>query len=144
MLPPRIRVLLQLVSLEGTLRGRVRLQKLVFLTNERYRDDLGYEFESAPLGPVSRHVSSGMIHLQQLGLVEETAESTSAGHTVFCYKITESGKKMVKAIKKRDDDARLRKAIDATYAEYGKLGYVELLDFVHKKFPHYHLKHIRL
>ena len=144
MLPPRIRVLLQLVSLEGTLRGRVRLQKLVFLTNERYRGDLGYEFEPAPLGPVSSHVSSGMIHLQQLGLVEETAESTSAGHTVFCYKITESGKKMVKAIKKKDDDARLRKAIDATYEEHGKRGYVELLDFVHDEFPSYHLKHIRL
>ena len=144
MIPARIRVLLQLVSLETVFRGRVRMQKLVFLTNERYKGDLGYEFEPAPLGPVSSSVSVGMLRLQQLGLVEETAQSTSAGHTVFCYKITESGKKMIRAITKNDDDAKLGKAIEATYEEYGKRGYVDLLDFVHEKFPHYHLKHIRL
>ena len=144
MIPPRIRVILQLASLEDDFRGRVRMQKLVFLANERYRGDLEYEFEPAPLGPVSSLVSDGIRHLQQLGLVEEKTESTNAGHTVFCYNVTESGKKLIKAIKKNDDDAKLNKAINSTYKKYGKLGYVELLDVVHKKFPHYHLKHIRL
>ena len=144
MIPPRIRVILQLVSLEAVFRGRVRMQKLVFLANERYRGDLEYEFEQAPLGPVSSLVSGGIRHLQQLGLVEEKTESTNAGHTVFCYNITESGKKLIEAIRKNDDDPELSRDIDETYEEHGKLGYVELLDFVHEKFPHYHLKHIRL
>lgn len=144
MIPPRIRVILQLVSWEGEFRGRVRMQKLVFLANEKYRGDLEYEFEPAPLGPVSSLVSDGIRHLQQLGLVEEKTESTGAGHTVFCYKITESGKKLIEVIKENDDDAKLSKAINSTYKKYGRLGYVDLLDVVHRKFPSYHLKHIRL
>lgn len=144
MIPPKMRVVLQLVHLEGEFRGRVRMQKLAFLTNERYRGDLGYEFEPAPLGPVSSLVSGGIRHLQQLGLVEENIESTDAGHAVFCYKITKSGKKLIKAIKNNRDDSKLNKAIDATYKEYGKMRYVDLLDFVHSEFPQYHLKHIKL
>ena len=144
MIPNEIRVPLQLVSLENTFRGRVRLQKLTFLTNERYRGGLGYKFEPAPLGPVSRSVSVAILRLRQLGLIEEKIESTSAGHKVFCYEITNSGRKLVKVIKENNDDVKLNKAIDATYKKYGNMKYMDLLDLVHKRFPQYHLSQIKL
>lgn len=129
---------------DGMIRGKVRLQKLAFLIQQKSKA-IDYEFEPAPLGPLSYPLSDVMQHLQDLGLTEEKTEDTASGNKVFCYHLTDRGRSLLKVV--RDDGglpAALQEAVRQTHEKYGEMTYLELLDLVHKRYPEYHLKGISL
>ena len=136
---------LEIISQGDEIRGRIRLQKLIFLSQISLKGKYNYEFEPAPLGPLSDYVNYLLKRMIELGVVEEIIKSTPSGNNVYCYKITNVGKKILDYVKKskvlNQQDA---KEIDAVYKKFGKMSYVDLLDHVHNTYPQYHLKEIIL
>lgn len=128
----------------GMIRGKVRMQKLAFLIQQKSKA-IDYEFEPAPLGPLSYPLSDVMRHLQDLGLMAEKTEHTASGNEVFCYYLTDRGRSLLKVV--RDDgglSAALRRAVQQIHEKYGEMSYLDLLDHVHRRYPVYHLKGISL
>ena len=136
-------VILEIISnFSGGLRGKTRLQKLVFLTQTQCTVPLDYDFEPAPLGPLSSDVNRYVSNLEELGLVEESIEKTPSGNNVFCYILTELGKTILQAEKMHRDAGGVEDAVTCVCREYGGMSYVSLLNHVHEKYPAYHIKGI--
>ena len=136
---------LEIISNSDEIRGRVRLQKLIFLSQISLKGKYDYEFEPAPLGPLSDYVNYLLKTMTELGIVEEKVRSTPSGNNVYCYKITNAGKEILDYAKKsRVLNQQDAKEIDAVYKEFGGMSYVKLLDHVHNTYPQYHLKGIIL
>lgn len=138
-----IYVPMKLIECEGgSLRGKVRLQKLAFLVQA----DCGavdYGFQAAPLGPLSYPLNATMSRLQELGMVDESREPTPSGNTVFCYRLTERGASLLRAMDEGGQvGGDLRAAVGSTYGKYGRMSYVDLLDLVHQEHPRYHMKDV--
>ncbi len=141
--PSKVLVILEIIShSDNHLRGKTRLQKLVFLTQEDNGAAINYDFEPAPLGPLSEDVNYQIMKLKELDLVEETVESTESGNSVFCYRLTGTGREVLHNGKKQADFKTMEKIIKRVYDKYGTMPYIKLLDFVHKTYPNYHLKGI--
>lgn len=136
---------LEIISHDDEIRGKVRLQKLVFLSQIHLGGKYDYDFEPAPLGPLSDYVNYLLVRMTELGVIEENIKSTSSGNDVYCYKITNTGKKFLASAKQNGVlNQKEIKTIDSVYKKYGKMSYVKLLDFVHTKYPEYHLKEVTL
>lgn len=136
---------LEIISHDEEIRGKVRLQKLVFLTQSHLGEKYNYNFEPAPLGPLSDHVNYLIGRMTELGVIEEKVKSTPSGNDVYCYNITDTGKKFLASAKRNGVLSQKEiKVIDTVYKKYGKMSYVELLDFVHNEYPEYHLKEVTL
>ena len=128
----------------GEIRGKVRLQKLAFLVQQKV-GTIDYEFEPAPLGPLSYKLGDTMVQLQKLGLVEEKEGRTASGNAVFSYLLTGRGMSLLEVV--RNDGGiskKIQAAVRRIQQDYGAMGYVDLLDFVHAKYPAYYLKGISL
>ena len=138
-----IYVPMKLIECEGgSLRGKVRLQKLAFLVQAKC-GAVDYGFQPAPLGPLSYPLNATMSRLQDLGMVDEKREPTPSGNIVFCYSLTERGASLLRAMDKgRQVGKDLRAAVRSTYGKYGRMSYVDLLDLVHQEHPRYHMKDV--
>ena len=124
----------------GGIRGKVRLQKLIFLVQKKY-EMIDYEFEPAPLGPLSSKLTNIMFQLQQLGFAREETELTKSGYPIFCYHLTAHGRTLLDAIRTSGSvNKNLQTAIHETHSAYGHMKYLDLLDFVHAEYPRYRLK----
>ena len=135
---------LEIIS-HGEIRGKVRLQKLVFLSQISLGKKYDYDFEPAPLGPLSDRVNYLLGRMKELGVIEENIKSTSSGNDVYCYTITDAGEKILTSAKKQGTlNTKEVNVINSVYAKYGEMSYVKLLDFVHNKYPEYHLKQVTL
>lgn len=136
---------LEIIAQDSEIRGKVRLQKLVFLSQIDLGEEYDYEFEPAPLGPLSDHVNYLLGRMTELGIIKENIKSTPSGNDVYCYEITDTGEKFLESAKHNGVlNQKEVKIIDSVYKKYGKMSYVKLLDFVHNEYPEYHLKEVTL
>jgi len=132
---------LHIISLSGKhLRGKTRLHKLVFLSQMKSKNKFNFEFSSAPRGPLSSKLNQSLDRFKKLGLVEENRESTQGGNEVILYKLTTDGKKLVEFGTKAYLDSKTIKTNEEIVKEYGDMSYLDLLDYVHTKYPEYQLK----
>ena len=138
-------MLLEIISHGDEIRGKVRFQKLVFLSQINVGKKYNYNFEPAPLGPLSDRVNYILGRMTELGVIDETIRSTHSGNDVYCYRITDIGREILEFAKKNEVLGKKEiKTIDAVYKKYGQMSYVQLLDYVHNKYPEYHLKNVTL
>lgn len=122
----------------GALRGRTRLQKLAFLSEQEAAGKIDYDFHKAPFGPLSYDLYSIMEDLIEIGLVIEDRDYTDSGNEVVIYQITEDGIKFLDfALSTGIADENVKNAADHVYREYGEMPYVELLEMVHEEYPQY-------
>lgn len=130
---------LYLVKLSGgMLRGRTRLQKLAFLSQQESKGKIDYDFHKAPFGPLSYDLYSIMENLDEMGLIAEDTDYTDSGNEVVLYRITEEGEKFLDLVSDSGIlDKELKSAVDRVFQQYGDMPYVELLDKVHEDFPEY-------
>ena len=120
----------------GTLKGRTRLQKLVFLAQKKANDQIDYEFTSGWYGPVSYRLMELIQSMSGMGLIKERIGTTAAGFTVAEYHLTKQGKELVGfALSKGIIPNRLRSKVKEAFEEYGHLPFMKLLDRVHKEYP---------
>jgi len=134
-----------MISRSKEIRGKVRIQKLIFLAQLYMQGRYDFGFKPAPLGPLSDHVNTVMGYMKEIGMMEETVGTTKFGNVVYCYKITDTGANFLKSAKHcgalSTQDVQ---AIGEVYEQYGEMPYGTLLDFVHKTYPEYHLKDVTL
>ena len=138
-------VILEMLSNSQEIRGKVRIQKLIFLAQLCMQNHHNFGFKPAPLGPLSDHVNTVMEYMTEIGMMEEIIKTTQFGNVVFCYKITDTGTDFLESTRHRKVLSKQDvQAINDVYKQYGNMNYGELLDFVHKKYPEYHLKDVAL
>ena len=130
---------LYLLSLSGgRLRGRTRLQKLVFLTQKAVGDKIDYDFRKAPYGPCSFELYDVMESLVRMGFVTEKTDATASGNKVIIYNLTNEGKKYLKySLKAKMVSPKLKQSAKHVHKEFGDMPLVSLLDKVHKDYPHF-------
>jgi len=125
----------------GEMRGKTRLQKLVFLSQKEFEGEFDFNFDKAPLGPLSYNLLNKVDELTELGLINRIEDKTDFGYKVFKYKITKEGENFLEfgkakaLISKKTIDAN-KKVIN----RYWKMNHVELLDYVHEKYPKFQVK----
>ncbi len=129
------------ISLAGiSLRGKTRLQKLVFLTEKESNDAFDFNFEPAPLGPLSFKLNHFLERMIKMELLKEERGRTQSGNDVISYSLTDSGKKLLDFGLKSDYiTPEIQESIKLISSTYGNMPYVELLDYVHDEFPEYKL-----
>jgi uncharacterized protein YwgA len=126
----------------GTIKGRTRLQKLVFLSQRAGRSELGidYEFGKGWYGPFSNKLGRVVDDLVSMGLLTEKLSSTSSGHRVIEYGLTRQGRSILQTAGKSFLTGRTRMRIQAVCKDYGSMPFMTLLERVHNEYPEYVLK----
>jgi uncharacterized protein YwgA len=132
---------LKIISLEQPFRGKTRLQKLVFLFNQKESGNkFDFKFEAAPLGPLSHKLNHLLERIKKLELLKETVSQTPNGNDVILYTLTKSGSKFLDfGITTAVLPHEVLEEIRSTFSEYGAMQYIDLLDYVHIKYPEYKL-----
>jgi len=124
----------------GTFRGKTRFHKLVFLTQKEAVAKFDFEFEKAPLGPLSQKLNHLIERMKKLDLIKETIGQTRSGYDVISYSLTDNGKRFIEfglnSTITNDDISSIKEI----HTKYGKLQYGDLLEYVHTKYPEYRLK----
>jgi hypothetical protein len=125
----------------GEMRGKTRLQKLIFLSQKEFDGEFDFNFDKAPLGPLSYDLFNKMDELIELGLISRDEDRTDFGYKVFKYKITENGRNFLEFGKSRSLISKnITDANKKTIDKYGKKSHMELLDYVHEKYPKFQVK----
>ncbi|MGH2612264.1 MAG: hypothetical protein ACRDFB_04360 [Rhabdochlamydiaceae bacterium] len=118
--------------------GKTRLQKLVFLSQEEFNAKFDYEFKPATFGPLSYRLLDSVEELKKLDFLKEIQDSTGLGNKVYKYEITSEGRKVLHmAIESKIIPESILHANQNVMKEYGDMPHVELLDYVHDKYPDY-------
>jgi uncharacterized protein YwgA len=90
------------------IRGRTRLQKLVYLLKTRYGIPFSFNFRPYYYGPYSDELSNLISFLNALNFTVERAEFLDLGVIRFNYTLTERGKKYLEDIEKKLDKKTLK------------------------------------
>ena len=121
------------------IKGKTRLQKLVFLVQkESIKNNVkasSFEYEIYHYGPFSFQLSSTLEKLISDNLLEEKVEMTPNGYTKYVYVLTPKGKGLL-------DDAEdkglispeLVKIIKNVAKEYGELQLSDVVSEAYRKF----------
>ena len=129
---------LHIISLcGGEIHGKARLQKLVFLSQELSLNRFNFDFKAAQFGPLSYKLNDAIEKMKRLGLLEERIEVTFSGNKVICYNLTPDGIEMINLGKMKFLDPEITRANEKVVSQYGEMGHIELLDYVHTQYPEY-------
>lgn len=120
----------------GVLKGETRLQKLVFVAQDKLEGQIDYLFEKAWYGPYSHKLSEIVENSAKLGFLRAKQGKTRAGYSVTEYSLTPEGKALLKyAIDSRILPQRVRRKLEEIYSSYGNLALLELLKRVYSEYP---------
>jgi uncharacterized protein YwgA len=125
-------ILLILDHSGGTISGKTLLQKRCFFLARLLGEDLHYEAHY--YGPYSVEVEEGLAKLKALGFVQERSLGFGVADRVgfevrrYDYTLTEDGRTVVRALKKREpaECARVESVLDRLRAAGDTGNYVEL------------------
>lgn len=125
---------------EGFIRGKTRLQKLLFLMQDELKNR-GYKakfaFRPYLYGPYSRELYTDIEWLRMNKLIEVKTDFSEEVGIVTDFIITEEGKqRLIVAM-----DSEISKNIDeiakGVIEKYSQMSVTQLVEFVHKKFSDY-------
>jgi len=118
------------------IRGKTRLQKLVFLCQKKIVDNFGmeesYKFEAGTYGPYSKELAETVKFMQGKNLVSERVE-TNKDKTLFTYQLTKTGKNLLE--QNKVFTPKIKAAISEVVKDYNKMNLSDLVDRVHEEFP---------
>ena len=127
------------------LKGRTRLQKLVFLFQMKSGINVDYQFEKGYYGPVSYKLYSIADNLVRMGLLSKEKHRTPSGNVVIYYELTSSGKSLANfASERKILSEKIHKIMEKIYQEYGTLPLIELINKVYEEFPEWAEKSVLL
>ena len=120
----------------GKLKGRTRLQKLVFLTQRKLDNEADFGFVKGWYGPVSYKLLEVVQNLTETGLIEERTGETKSGFEVSEYQLTKAGRNFIDlALNKHMMPQKTRSKVEEAFEEYGRLPFIKMLDKVHRDYP---------
>jgi len=134
----------------GTVRGKTKLQKLIFLMQEDLRKHLPgeeyYDFKPYYYGPFSKELLDDAELLVLQGLVEireELVEVNGEEVTMPIYGLTNIGKGEAEKVLRqlhRELPLHVLEAVMKNIAYYNKLSAKKLTEIVHRTYPEYVLQ----
>lgn len=127
---------------EGTISGRTRLQKLVFLAQEEFSDALDlseYEFYPYHYGPFSKELLNDIEALERAGLVSERNVDLSRGEK-YIYELEDDGKDELRQFlstlprSERQDIEERAKLVETNFND---ISVSRLLEYVYNQYESY-------
>jgi len=85
----------------GAIRGRKRIQKLVFLLKKQSGIPFGFEFKPYFYGPYSEELADTIQLFTSIGLLKERVVALDSGLTQYSYTLTPEAKQLIKKSKIR-------------------------------------------
>jgi uncharacterized protein YwgA len=134
-------LLMYLLRQAGTISGKTRLQKLVFLLQEEFKVPFGYKFEPYHLGPLSFELQAEMDWLVSHGIaVEYIIElNPSEGIRRYDYTLSEWGRDYVSKMVEPNLPHEVKEKISKGLRKWGPKSLEEILEYVHRQYPSYRL-----
>ena len=108
------------------LKGRTRLQKIVYLLKEKYGFDFSYNFMPYYYGPYADDMQHTIDTLSRLDVIKVDTVFLGEGRLLYIHTLTDTGKRLANEIGKeipKEEKKKLWKAID----ELNKLGNDDLI-----------------
>jgi len=132
----RKEILLYLLSKARVVRGKTRIQKLVFLVQEEKGMPLDYTFYPYDQGPLSFELSDEINSLINSGLVIESITDTvyAPRHD---FMLSNIGEKYVETIMEDKLSPREKRKIQSVINKWNARDLRVLLEYVHDKYPDY-------
>ena len=131
-------------AMDGEVKGRTRMTKLVFLVEDRLvnedvdlSDTVDLEFYAYDYGPFSKVLLNDLEKLDEEGVISISQGQSFRGKR-YDYKFTEPGEAAFEdLVGTNDDTATIAETADEVVAEFGSFGIRELLDYIYEEFPEY-------
>lgn len=123
------------------IQGRTRMQKLVFLTQQRLSDDglHPYRYIAYDYGPFSKDLLDALEEYDEKGLIDRRTERTWDGSRKYIYQLTAKGKRNFETNLRESEDAekieQIRATSDEVVGEFNKMSVSKLLDYVYDEYP---------
>lgn len=139
----RLDILLLLLKTcsQGMVRGKTKLQKLLFLVQHELKKrgyKSKYAFRPYLYGPYSREIYTDIDWLRMNGLIElKTNVNENIGFLTE-FTITEKGRQKLIGLKQIPIFEEIGEIIKDIVGKYNKMGLAKLLEFVHEEFSEYH------
>jgi uncharacterized protein YwgA len=127
----------------GCLRGRTRLQKLIFVMQMKLKGYVDYEFHKDLYGPCSYKLYSIVDNLVTLGFMDSETHRTQSGNSVIYYKLSPIGRSVItSALEKNEIPRVLQTNAERIFSQYGKSSIIDLVKRVYKEYPEWTEKSI--
>lgn len=123
--------------------GRTRLQKLVFLAQQRMESEgiQPYEYIAYDYGPFSKELLDALEKYERKGLIEIDVTQTYDGTDKYIYSLTSKGVKNFEANLEESRDSEdletIRRASSEVISRFNKMPISELIDYVYDNHPSY-------
>ena len=127
---------------EGTVSGRTRLQKLVFLAQEEFSDDLNaseYEFYPYHYGPFSKDLLNDIEALEQAGLVSERNIDLQRGEK-YIYELEDDGRDELRQFLSTlspSDRQEIEERAELVETNFNDISVSRLLEYVYNQYESY-------
>lgn len=125
------------------IQGRTRMQKLVFLTQQRLgEEDLQpYRYIAYDYGPFSKDLLDALEEYDERGLIDRRTERTWDGSEKYIYQLTFEGRQNFKQNLEESEDCerieRIRTTAGEVVGDFNKMSISKLLDYVYDEYPAY-------
>jgi uncharacterized protein YwgA len=131
---------------EEPIEGRTRLQKMVFLVQQRIESDKNtplesdnYEFIPYDYGPFSKELYDDLDTLVDMRMVEDREEELDSGKVKYDYEIQPAGEKFIQTQLSSESEAaqEIMETARDIKSEYNDMLLSDLIDDVYSRFPEY-------
>jgi len=132
-------------GVEGRLRGKTRLQKLLFLAQKKLSDEgykARYAFRPYLYGPYSRELYTDLEWLRMNGLIDVCTPFDEKAGLMTDFIITEDGKKRLANLMNSGAHMNVDITIRNVINKYAQMSVAQLVEFVHAEFSNYNLSHL--
>jgi len=126
-------VVLSLFFVFGEIFGRTKIQKLLFLLEQR-TENLNFQYERRHYGPFSDLMNETVDQCVQKKLVEETKVMTRHATWGYHYKITDSGRKEAEEAFS-ELDPKIKAMIQELHDEFKDASTTDIVRYVYSKYP---------
>lgn len=119
--------------------GRTRLQKLVFLAQQRMESEgiQPYDYIAYDYGPFSKELLDALENYEREGLIEIEITQTYDGTDKYIYSLTSKGVENLKEDLDESLDSEDLETIRQVIDKFNKMPISELIDYVYDNHPSY-------
>lgn len=124
--------------------GRTRLQKMVFLVQQRmyseedeYLESEDYEFIPYDYGPFSKELYDDLDTLIEKRMAASQEEELDSGKVKYDYEIESAGKEFVETQLSTEEAQKILQIARDVKIEYNDMLLSDLIDDVYSQFPEY-------
>ncbi|SEV98407.1 type II toxin-antitoxin system antitoxin SocA domain-containing protein [Natrinema salifodinae] len=124
--------------------GRTRLQKMIFLMQQRFQEiddnplkSSNYDFIAYDYGPFSKEVYDDLDFLAEEDMIDDQEEQIGRDKTKYDYRIQQAGEEFVEQQLSQDEARRILALAEEIKQEYNDKQLSDLIEEVYSRYPKY-------